>query len=120
MRMIQAWPGSVDLGLPDALRVQLLKALISPFPTEDEARRFWDDYGASLIILDPADDPTSEAGALGPLSQSVEMALLYPDFTESLGTTHIITVAIINDAGAGLYVLCPVNHPLLPEEVPDA
>lgn len=115
MRTIRAWPGSVDLGLPDPLRRSLMNALISPFATETDARAFWDDYGGCLAILEPSDDQQALSALPQPDASHIEMALRFPDFTESIGTTHLASVSIVSDEGAGFYLLIPLTHPLLTE-----
>ncbi|MCW8195722.1 hypothetical protein F6455_13080 [Proteobacteria bacterium 005FR1] len=113
MRITHAWPGSVDLGLSEDSRLHLMEALVSPFPTEAEAKAFWDDYGGCLVVLDPSDCPPQLPGLSFQEARQIEMTLKHPDFTEPIGDTHLAFVSIVNDEGAGLFLLTPMNHPLL-------
>ena len=119
MRITDAWPGSVDLGLPADLRLQLMQVLVTPFSTAEEAESFWNDCGGRLVILEDNDLSLSVTELPVAEAHWIDLALRYPDFTEPVGETHLASVAIINDAGAGLYLLCSLDHPLIAQEDAD-
>jgi hypothetical protein len=112
MQITHAWPGSVDLDLSEDLRLHLMEALTSPFSSEAEAKAFWDDYGGCLVVLDQS-DRLPPPGFSDQECRQIEMALKHPDFTEPIGDTYLAFVSIVNDEGAGLFLLVPFNHPLL-------
>ena len=111
MQQINHWPDTSELTLPEAVSGDLQQQLILPFDSEDEAKEFWAETSSTVIILDPTD--TISELQQDPLWDQIEFALTYPEYTVPLSMGYQLLVAIVNDSGAGIYLVLPP----LPQEV---
>ena len=113
MQYIDHWPDMTELILPKAVSQDLQHRLLEPFDSEASAKNFWEETSSALIILDPLDDiEQSDAWS------QIEFALTYPEYTVPLQMDYLLLVAIVNDSGAGIYLVVPpeLSH-IIPEEV---
>jgi len=105
MQYINHWPDISKLALPEAVSQNLYRQLLEPFDSEADAKEFWDETSSTLITLDPTDSITS-------LKQDsswsqIEFALTYPEYTAPLSLGYQLSVTIVNDSGAGIYLVIP-------------
>jgi len=108
MQIINTWPNkSKPIALPDTTKLVLLKHLQEPFQGETEAKAYWQDNQTILIILDQDDTKESFLQLDDLLHHQIEMALKNPEYTEELGNDYVIKLAIISDAGNGIYCVLP-------------
>ena len=105
MQYINHWPDLTKLALPDTVAQDLHQRLLEPFDSEASAKQFWKEASSTLIILDHTDSITAlkESEAWNQL----DFALTYPEYTLPLKMGYQLMVAIVNDSGAGIYLVVP-------------
>ena len=105
MQQINHWPDMAKLNIPKAVSQDLHRQLLQPFADETEAKEFWQETSSTLIILDPTDNITAlkESNAW----DQIDFALTYPEYTLPLDMDYQLLVAIVNDSGAGIYLVVP-------------
>ena len=116
MQQINHWPDDMaEMALPESVAQDLFLQLLQPFDSVGEAKKFWNETSTTLIILDPSD-------TIAQLKDSdtwngIEFALTYPEYTLPLPLGYQLLVAIVNDSGAGIYLVVPpeLSH-IIPEE----
>jgi hypothetical protein len=59
MKMINGWPGDVELSLAKDEKDKVISQLIEPFENETEANTFWRSYGNVLFITSTNDTVSS-------------------------------------------------------------
>ena len=105
MQYINHWPNITNLNIPEAVSQDLQQRLLEPFDSEASAKEFWQETPSTIIILDPSD-------TIAQLKDSdtwnqIEFALTYPEYTLPLKMDYQLLVAIVNDSGAGIYLVVP-------------
>ena len=115
MQYINHWPGMTEVILPKAVSQDLYQQLLLPFDSESEAKEFWLETYCTLITLDPTDNiqDLKDTDAWN----SIEFALTYPEYDVPLSHGYQLLVTIVNDSGAGIYLVIPpaLSH-IIPEE----
>ena len=113
------WPGD-ELVLTDqlgpnskAIQHALLIQMTTPFTSEEEARSFWNETGCCLVIIEPDDTETSFNELPNHLQQQLLFCVEYPEEVGQVFEDWLLTLAILNDEGAGIYVLAQAGHPLI-------
>ena len=138
MQQINHWPDMAELTLPKSVSQDLYRQLLEPFADEIEAKAFWTETHTTLIILEPfRSDETSQqfwrkASSDIIILDSVDFieskeqlltwnqigfTLTYPEYTVPLSMGYVLSVAIVNDSGVGIYLVIPpeLSH-IIPEE----
>ena len=105
MQQINHWPDMAEITLPEAVSQELYRQLLEPFNSTGEAKEFWREAPSTIIILDPTD-------SINDLEESdtwsqIDFALTYPEYTVQLAMGYQLMVAIVNDSGAGIYLVVP-------------
>ena len=115
MQYINHWPDKTKLALPETVARDLQHRLLEPFDSEQAAKEFWQEAPSTIIILDHTDSikDLKEDSAWN----QIEFALTYPEYTLPLSMNYQLLVAIVNDSGAGIYLVIPheLSH-IIPEE----
>ena len=114
MQYINHWPDITELALPESLAQDLQRRLLEPFDSAASEKAFWEETSTTLIILDPTDNITQlkESDAWN----QIDFALTYPEYTVQLAMGYLLMVTIVNDSGAGIYLVIP---PELSHIIPD-
>lgn len=118
MKMINGWPGDVELSLAKDEKDKVISLLIEPFENETEAKTFWQSYGNVLFIASTNDTVNSILSLPEQLKEQINHSLTYPEFVEkvpssSSGQCLILTLTIMNDEGSGRYILFLPGCPLI-------
>ena len=115
MQYINHWPDLTKLSLPEAVAQDLHGQLLEPFDSEHDAKAFWEETSSTIIILDPTDS-INDLEESDTWSQN-EFTLTYPEYTLPLNMGYVLSVAIANDSGSGIYLVVPpeLSH-IIPEE----
>ena len=114
MKTCMEWPEETLLAAYPALHASVMERIIEPFSSQEEAQAFWDATGCCLIIIEMADS-VSEFQAMPQHTQNqVMFGLRYPEQELSISEDWRLLLAILNDEGAGIYLLIHSNAPLLP------
>jgi len=113
MHFTTVWPNTIDLGLPSDTHQSLMALLIEPFEDESAVRQYWADNSGTLIILQPEDDQATLARLMPAARHQVLFALTYPEFTVPVGSNYQLSLAVVSDDGAGVYLLTHLESPLL-------
>ena len=118
MKMINDWPGDIELSLAEDEKDKVISLLIEPFENETEAKTFWQSYGNSLFIASTNDTVNTLLSLPEQLKEQINHSLTYPEFVEkvpssSSGQSLILTLSIMNDEGGGNYILFLPECPLI-------
>ena len=105
MQYINHWPDMSKLALPETVARDLQHRLQEPFDSIASAKQFWNETSTTLIILDPTDNITQLKGS--DAWSQIEFALTYPEYTLPLNMGYVLSVAIANDSGSGIYLVIP-------------
>ncbi|WP_042060613.1 hypothetical protein [Aeromonas allosaccharophila] len=106
------WPEETLLAAYPALHVSVMERIIEPFSSVEEARAFWEATGCSLVIIEMADS-VSEFQAMPQHTQNqVIFGLRYPEQEFAISEDWRLLLAILNDEGAGIYLLIHSDAPL--------
>ncbi|MBP4060745.1 MULTISPECIES: hypothetical protein [Aeromonas] len=106
------WPDETLLAAYPALHVSVMEQIIEPFSSVEEARAFWVETGCSLVIIEQGDS-VSEFQVLPQHTQNqVMFGLRYPEQELSISEDWRLLLAILNDEGAGIYLLIHSDAPL--------
>ena len=105
MQQINHWPDMAELTLPEPVTKDLQHQLLEPFDSEASAKEFWEEAPSTIIILD-------HTGSITSLKKSeawtqIEFTLTYPEYTLPLKMGYQLMLAIVNDSGAGIYLVIP-------------
>ena len=105
MQYINPWPDMAKLNIPKAVSQDLQRRLLEPFDSVASAKEFWKEAPSTIIILDHTDNITqlNESEAWN----QIEFTLTYPEYTVQLAMNYQLLVAIVNDSGAGIYLVIP-------------
>ncbi|WP_125729337.1 hypothetical protein [Aeromonas salmonicida] len=113
MKTCMEWPEESLLAAYPALHVPVMEQIIEPFSSVEEARAFWDTTGCSLVIIEMADS-MSEFQAMSQHTQNqVMFGLRYPEQEFAISEDWRLLLAILNDEGAGIYLLIHSDAPLI-------
>ncbi len=112
MKTCMEWPEDTLLAAYPALHVSVMERIIEPFSSQEEAQAFWDATGCCLIIIEMADS-VSEFQAMPQHTQNqVIFGLRYPEQEFAISEDWRLLLAILNDEGAGIYLLIHSDAPL--------
>lgn len=113
------WPGD-DLELTDqlglnskAIQQALLVQMTTPFTSEEEARSFWSETSSCLVIIEPDDNESAFNALPNHLQQQLLFCVEYPEEGWQVFEDWLLYLAILNDEGAGIYLMTPSGHPLI-------
>ncbi|MDK3166679.1 hypothetical protein ACK32N_01685 [Aeromonas caviae] len=107
------WPEDTLLAAYPALHVSVMEQIIEPFSSVEEARAFWEATGCSLVIIEMTDS-VSEFQVLPQHTQNqVIFGLHYPEQEFAISEDWRLLLAILNDEGAGIYLLIHSDAPLI-------
>lgn len=114
MKTCMEWPDEKLLAAYPALHVSVMERIIEPFSSVEEARAFWDTTGCSLVIIEMTDS-VNEFQAMPQHTQNqVMFGLCYPEQEFAISEDWRLLLTILNDEGAGIYLLIHSDAPLLP------
>ncbi|MFM5013393.1 hypothetical protein ACEUB2_12135 [Aeromonas veronii] len=114
MKTCMEWPEETLLSAYPDIYPMVMEQIIEPFSSVEEARAFWDATGCSLVIIEMADS-VSEFQAMPQHTQNqVIFGLRYPEQELAISEDWRLLLAILNDEGAGIYLLIHSDAPLLP------
>ncbi len=106
MQYINHWPDDMaEMALPEAVSQDLFLQLLQPFNSEQEAKGFWEETSSTLIILEPSD--SIEDLQQDSAWNQIHFALTYPEYTLPLNMGYVLSVAIANDSGCGIFLTIP-------------
>jgi len=116
MQHITTWPGQQQIKLPVPVKEALIKHLNEPFDNEQQAIGFWQTTQTQLIILNQNEiqniskllkqiDESCHQSKNKNLKHALIQALEYPEYKEVLIEGYTIQLAILSDAGEGVYLI---------------
>ena len=79
--------------------------LLEPFANEREARQFWQDTATQFIYIEATDTADTLAKLCQPLYQRIAHSLNYPEHSFARLQPYELSLSILGDACAGLYLL---------------
>ena len=114
MKTCMEWPEESLLAAYPALHVSVMAQIIEPFSSVEEARAFWDATGCSLVIVEKGDSLSEFQVLLLHTQNQVIFGLRYPEQEFAISEDWRLLLTILNDEGAGIYLLIHSDAPLLP------
>lgn len=101
-----------SLNLPNDILEELTIHLESCFDSKAEANQFWSEYGTFLTLVETgdADEWLEETDKKD--GYWLDFIINNPEYVLLLGRNqpHLLALAIIDDAGAGAYLLISFSH----------
>lgn len=113
MQLINHWPASSNLALPETIKKALLTHLIEPFGDNHSARSFWSEYPSLIIIIDELDTINSLNKLSESIQEQIKFAITNPEYTDELGMGYTVKLSIISDDGTGMYLVSHSNNQLI-------
>lgn len=104
MQITDAWPLDT-LKIEPAVATALHGYLLEPFANESEARQFWKDTATQFIYVEATDSAEKLAKLCKPLRQRIAHSLQYPEHSFTLLKPYELSLSILSDDGAGVYLL---------------
>lgn len=114
MKTCMEWPEETLLLTYPDIYLLVMEQIIEPFSSVEEGRAFWAATGCSLVIVEKGDS-LSEFQVLPLHTQNqVMFGLRYPEQEFAISEDWRLLLTILNDEGAGIYLLIHSDAPLLP------
>ena len=114
MQLINHWPVSNILALPESIKHSLLSHLTVPFDDEIiAAKLFWSETQSSLIIIEKSDTYNLLSKLSETTQSQIKFAITNPEYTDELGMGYTVKLSIISDDGTGLYLVSHTDTPLI-------
>lgn len=113
MQLINHWPASSNLALPETIKKALLTHLIEPFGDNHSARSFWSEYPSLIIIIDELDTINSLNTLSDTTQEQIKFAITNPEYSDELGFGYTIKLSIISNDGSGMYLVSRSNNQLI-------
>ena len=104
MQITDAWPLDT-LKIEPAVATALEDYLLEPFANENEARTFWEDTATQFIYIEATDTADTLAKLCQPLRHRIAHSLQYPEHSFTLLQPFELSLSILSDDGAGVYLL---------------
>jgi len=104
MQITDAWPLDT-LKIEPAVATALHGYLLEPFANESEARQFWQDTATQFIYIEATDTAEKLAKLCRPLRQRIAHSLQYTEHSFTLLQPYELSLSILSDDGAGVYLL---------------
>ena len=104
MQITDAWPLD-SLKIDPAVTTALHRYLLEPFANESEARQFWQDTATQFIYIEATYTADTLAKLCQPLRQRIAHSLDYPEHSFTLLQPYELSLSILSDDGAGVYLL---------------
>lgn len=114
MKTCMEWPEETLLAGYPALHASVMEQIIEPFSSVEEGRAFWDATGCSLVIIEQGDSVIEFQVLPQHTQNQVMFGLRYPEQEFAISEDWRLLLAILNDEGAGIYLLIHSDAPLLP------
>ena len=114
MKTCMAWPEETLLAAYPDIYPMVMEQIIEPFSSVEEARAFWDATGCSLVIIERGDSVSEFQVLPQHIQNQVMFGLRYPEQELAISEDWRLLLAILNDEGAGIYLLIHSDAPLLP------
>ncbi|WP_323971825.1 hypothetical protein [Aeromonas hydrophila] len=108
------WPEETLLAAYPDIYSLVMEQIIEPFSSVEEARAFWDATGCSLVIVEKGDSLSEFQVLLLHTQNQVIFGLRYPEQEFAISEDWRLLLTILNDEGAGIYLLIHSDAPLLP------
>lgn len=104
MQIFQVWPNTIE-EIPKLLEIQLKSHLTEPFENDERvAQEYWQQCSSTLIILDAEDSISTMSEENKKL---IKFACDYLEYQDALTDEYQINLSIVDDEGAGLYLVYP-------------
>ena len=113
MKTCMEWPDETLHAAYPALHVSVMEQIIEPFSSVEEARAFWDATGCCLIIIEMTDSMSEFQTMPQHTQNQVMFGLRYPEQEFAISEDWRLLLAILNDEGAGIYLLIHSDAPLI-------
>ena len=113
MQIINHWPSN-ELAVSKEVNEALCKQLLMPFSNVQEANSFWEQSGTCLIVIEQDDSQSLIHSLGGKLTNLISNAVDCYEYKETLAPHYTLSLSIISDDGAGIYLLTHDNNTLTP------
>ncbi len=114
MKTCMEWPEETLLAAYPDIYPMVMEQIIEPFSSVEEARAFWDATGCSLVIIEQGDSVSEFQVLPQHIQNQVMFGLRYPEQELAISEDWRLLLTILNDEGAGIYLLIHSDAPLLP------
>jgi len=113
MQLINHWPVSNNLALPETIKKSLLTHLTEPFGDEITAKSFWSEYPSTIVIIEKSDTNNSLSKLSETTQDQIKFTITNPEYSDDLGLGYTVKLSIISDDGTGIYLVSHSNNHLI-------
>ncbi|KGY10878.1 hypothetical protein NM22_18460 [Vibrio tubiashii] len=103
MKILTGLPKPFDL--PTSIADEVISHIHHPFDDAEQASQYWQVYSCALVLIEAGDVPKVWASMPPSTREQVLYALEYPEYIDVIGD-YELSLAITNDEGGGIYLLC--------------
>lgn len=103
MKILTGLPEPFDL--PTSIADEVISHIHQPFDDAEQASQYWQVYSCALVLIEAGDKPKAWDSIPSNTREQVLYALEYPEYIDVIGD-YELTLAITNDEGGGIYLLC--------------
>lgn len=104
MHITDAWPLD-SLTIDSTVATAIHHYLLEPFANETVARQFWQDTATQFIYIEATDTADTLGKLCQPLRKRIAHSLIYPEHSFTLLSPFELSLSILSDDGAGVYLL---------------
>lgn len=112
MKTCMEWPDETLLSAYPDIYPMVMEQIIEPFSSVEEGRAFWVETGCSLVIIEMTDSMSEFQAMPQHIQNQVIFGLRYPEQEFAISEDWRLLLAILNDEGAGIYLLIHSDAPL--------
>ncbi|MEH6638667.1 MAG: hypothetical protein V7717_05295 [Porticoccaceae bacterium] len=112
MQIRNTWPVGT-LSINETTATLLETYLLEPFANATQAKLFWRDTATQLIHIEADDTAATLVTLSKPLQRRIIHSLSYPEHSFPMGTPYELTLSILSDDGAGVYLLAHADNGLV-------
>jgi len=94
MQLINHWPVSNKLALPETIKQSLLAHLRQAFDDEATAKAFWIECPSTLIIIEESDTYSLLSKLSETTLAQIKFAISNPEYTEELGMNFTVKISV--------------------------
>jgi hypothetical protein len=114
MQLINNWPVSNKLALPETVRQSLITHLLAPFCDENTAAKsFWSEQPSTIIIIEKSDTDNLLSKLSETTKNQIKFAITDHEYSDELGMGYTVKLSIISDEGAGMYLVSHSSNQLI-------
>jgi len=112
MQVLTKWSDIQSINIPENTIVLLIQHLIEPFGSEQATQAYWNEYQTVVYLIEDNDTIEDFKQWEQPIKEALVFIFSYPEYQDDLNEEYQIKLAIISDAGSGIYCIHQTDSPV--------